>query len=101
MLVNFSYTNGQSISMFEKDAKVMLKVMELSGKIPGAMNPEDIPAAINLIEHATSASTQPSESSGDAKSNEDSVSFKNRAFPLLELLKMADNKEQSIIWEYN
>lgn len=101
MLINFSYTNGQSISMFERDAKAMLKVMEMSGKIPGALNPEDIPAAINLIEHATSTSTQPTESSGDATSKEDSVSFKNRAFPLLELLKMAVNKEQSVIWEYN
>ncbi|MEB8431816.1 DUF1840 family protein [Cocleimonas sp. KMM 6892] len=100
MLVNFSYINGQKISMFEKDAKGMLEVMEMSGKIPGAMNPEDIPTAIKLIEEASSISQQQPETANDAKAKDNSVSFKNRAFPLLELLNMAVEKNQSIIWEY-
>ncbi|WP_299876990.1 DUF1840 domain-containing protein [uncultured Cocleimonas sp.] len=100
MLVNFSYINGQKISMFEKDAQSMLKVMEMSGNIPGAMNPEDIPAAINLIKHASSISTVQPVTAEDAKAKDDSVSFKNRAFPLVELLNMAVKKNQSVMWEY-
>ena len=50
MLVKFSSISGQSLSMFENQAKKMLRAMDMTGNIPGAINAEDLQAALDHLE---------------------------------------------------
>ena len=109
MLVKFSSTSGQSLSMFENQAVKMLHAMDMSGNIPGAINPEDLQTALDQLEEAIqkeAEAEQPPEFGDEVFDDERKaienqiVSAKARAFPLIELLKMSIKKQQSVMWEY-
>ncbi len=109
MLVKFSSTSGQSLSMFENQAVKMLRAMDMSGNIPGAINPEDLQTALDQLEESIqkeAEAEQPIEISDDVFDDERKaienqiVSAKARAFPLMELLKISIKKQQSVMWEY-
>lgn len=109
MLVKFSSTSGQTLSMFENHAKKMLRAMEMTGKIPGAINAEDIQTALDHLEKSIekeAAAEKPPEFGDEVFDDERKVierqivSAKARAFPLIELLKLSIKKQKSVMWEY-
>jgi hypothetical protein len=99
MLIKFSMVSGQSFSMFEKDAVEMLHAMDLSGNIPSAINPEDIPSALKLLENKLNSINADEEKGDQNEDSDDGISAKTRAFPLIELLKNAIKEEKSVMWE--
>ena len=109
MLVKFSSISGQSLSMFENQAKKMLRGMDMTGNIPGAINAEDLQTALDHLEQSIEkeAATEKPPEFGDEVSDDERkaiesqiVSAKARAFPLMELLKLAIKQQKSVMWEY-
>jgi hypothetical protein len=100
MLVRFVSDQG-SITMFRDTAVTLLKMMGQTGVMPGALLAKDIPAALERLKRAVA--TQPDAARPEEKDEENggapSVSTRQRAFPLIELLARAAGEECDVIWE--
>jgi Domain of unknown function (DUF1840) len=99
VLVTFRSPASANITMFGDIAVTLLKLMGMSGSVPGALRAEDIPAALEKLQQGL-ATLPKAQSQPDV--DEDSrakVSLANRAFPLLELLTVAAKKGEHVMWE--
>ncbi|MGI9263749.1 MAG: DUF1840 domain-containing protein, partial [Gammaproteobacteria bacterium] len=80
-----------------------LKLMGHSGTVPSAFKPEDIPAALSRLKQAASqADASPEDEGKTANQDEDEdepVSLRNRALPLIDLMEAADKAQVHIMWE--
>lgn len=116
MLVTFRSTATESITMFSDVAQALLKHMGASGKVPGALNPEDVPGALARLERAieglrqqehapTAAPPAANEDwsedtdSDDDEEKEPPVGLPTRAVPLISLLKRAAAANAEVMWE--
>jgi hypothetical protein len=98
MLVKFDSHVG-SFSMFGETAKTLLHMMGHSGTIPSAILAEDIPAALARLEQAVADAPDPPEADDDEDPEKKSpVSLRQRAFPLIELLRRAAEGGHSVTW---
>ena len=95
-MIRFTSPAGASVSMFEKDAKALIRMMGHSGTIPSAIRADDVASALQQLEAALQALTQPDAAS---EAEEKSVGVNVRAYPLLELLKAALAKQKNVMWE--
>ena len=89
--------------MFGDVAIRLLKLMGHSGTVPSAILAEDIPEALErlragLAAEETSAAKDGSSNGNDA-TGEPTVSLRNRAFPLIELLESAARQDVPVRWE--
>jgi len=107
MLVRFSSTAAGSITMFEQPADRLLRMMGATGRIPAALYPRDVPAAIERLRtELETAGDEPAqdEAAANTDASEDGdawrVSLRMRAAPLLELLEHAAAREAEVMWEY-
>ncbi len=101
MLVKFDSHVG-SFSMFGETAETLLHMMGHSGTIPSAILAEDIPAALARLEQAVADAPDPPDPP-EADDDEDPekklpVSLRQRAFPLIELLRRAAEGGHSVTW---
>ena len=101
MLVRFNSDAG-AIIMFGDVAVRLLKMMGQTGDIPGALVGADIPAALERLQRAVAAhagepTTSPSDD--EEKEKELPVSLGQRAYPLIDLLKRAAEKDCHVIWD--
>ena len=90
MLVEIKGRYGSDVIMFDDVAKKLFRMMGLSGNLEGALQTEDLSAALASLENALSNHEDPpadDDADGDAP-----VSIRTRAIPLIDLLKrnMAD-----------
>jgi len=113
MLVTFRSTATESITMFEDVAVQLLKLMGATGRIPGALGPEDVPEALRQLEHATEqikagthvTAARPADNEDAKNEDEDDedreapVDLATRAVPLLSILKRAAAAQAEIVWE--
>lgn len=99
MLVRFTSKSSAHVSMFEKDAELMLRMMKRSGNIPSALAPDDIARSLEALEHALNLDAEEAAENGGEEDN--NVSMGTRAFPLIELLKNAQAKQEHVMWEYD
>lgn len=125
MLVTFRSTATESITLFGEHASTLLKLMGATGRIPGALGAEDVPAALSALEKAverlkTEARTQadarkvtgtlasskePPAGGGDPRqehSDEEQappISIETRAVPLIALLKRAAAAGAEVMWQ--
>jgi hypothetical protein len=112
MLVTFRSTATESITMFQDVAIQLLKLMGATGRIPGALGPEDVPAALRQLEHATeqikagthATAARPADNEDSKNEDEDQdreapVDLATRAVPLLSILKRAAAAKAEIVWE--
>ena len=79
--------------MFENYAKHMLKLMKQSGKVPGALQAEDVATALAALQQGLKAENN--------DSDDDEVSMSTRAYPLTQLLKHAIAEEEYVMWDYD
>lgn len=101
-MIRFTSPAAASVSMFEKDAKALIRMMGHSGTIPSAIRAEDVATALQHLEAALKAEAaqaelptqQPLENTA-----EPTVSTNVRAYPLLQLLKTAIAKQKNVMWE--
>ena len=99
MLIRFSTKTGPDISMFERDALQMLKLMGRSGKIPGAIKDEDVDSALEKLQSALKAqSADHAEEKGD---EEKGIGLSTRAWPLMEMLRRAIKNDETVMWEHD
>lgn len=97
MLVKFTSRSYADITMFGDVAKDMLNAMGLSGTIPGALNPQDIPRALENLQAAVARSKSEPVEQGDDESFQ--PGFAQRALPLVELLQAALEADKDVMWE--
>jgi hypothetical protein len=98
MLVRFNSDAGVII-MFGDVAVILLKLMGQSGAVPGAILPEDIPAALERLKRGIAAHREEPPSAVSDRDDEPKVSLRQRAFPLIELLARAAQRKCHVIWE--
>ncbi|HEX7116184.1 MAG TPA: DUF1840 domain-containing protein [Steroidobacter sp.] len=110
MLVKFSSTATESITMFGEPAVELLKMMGATGRVPGGLSAEEIPSALEKLQAGierlsaqTSAEAPPtdkdSEADEDDSDREPPVALATRAVPLINLLKRAAAAGATVMWE--
>ena len=104
MLVTFKTEAHANITMFGDVGVALIKLMGHSGTVPGALMPEDVPAALERLEAAVAAAPEATldpegPRHGDGESDEPRVSLAHRALPLIELLKDAAARQKYVMWE--
>ena len=103
MLVTFHTPATGDVVMFGDIAIQLLRLMGHSGKVPGALQPEDLPQAIRLLKTAVEGHSPSDTDINSINENEDNdeakVSLRNRSFPLIQLLEAAEREEVQVIWE--
>lgn len=100
MLITFRSKAYADITMFGDVALQLLKMMGHSGTVPGALMPEDIPAALERLEAALARQAkQQGAAAGAGDDEEPPVSLSHRALPLLELLRAALERDVPVMWD--
>ncbi|SEM86425.1 protein of unknown function [Nitrosospira multiformis] len=102
MLVTFKTSAHADIIMFGDVAKQLLKMMGHSGTVPSAMVAEEVPAALDRLKHAVEAKRADEEQKprdNAEQADDQSVSLKYRALPLIELLSAAARKRCDVMWD--
>jgi hypothetical protein len=107
MLVTFRTKAYASITMFGEVARTLIKLMGHSGAIPGALMPDDIPAALQRLKAAVEEHPDdpldPTPRGGTPTDRERTegthVSLAHRALPLIALLSAAEADHEYVMWE--
>jgi hypothetical protein len=113
MLVTFRSTATESITMFQDVAVQLLKLMGATGRIPGALSPDDVPPALQRLETATeqikagthhATPARPADNEDSKNEDEDDerdapVDIATRAVPLLSIMKRAAAAHAELVWE--
>ena len=105
MLVTFSSKAGADILMLSQHAKPILQIMgKLDGTdmaVRGVFMPEHMAQTIAQLEQAIAISPTPADEDEDAPQDPIArpVGLRQRAFPLLDLLKRAKEKGHPVLWE--
>jgi hypothetical protein len=73
-------------------------MMGQSGSVPGAILARDIPAAVQRLRQAL-GQLGDEEAQNASSKDEERVSLRNRAFPLIELLERAARTDADVIWD--
>ena len=106
MLVTFSSKAGADILMLSQHAKPILQLMgKLEGTelaVRGVFMPEHMAQTITQLEQAIAIAPTPAEDDDDDAPRDPitrPVGLRQRAFPLLDLLKRAQEKGHPVLWE--
>nr|CAA6799665.1 MAG: Unknown protein [uncultured Thiotrichaceae bacterium] len=102
MLVKFTSKSASSVSMFEKDAGQLLKLMGCSGTIPSAIREEDVAEKLATLERALQVDDVDAENEAAASDDDEpAVPMNRRAYPLIELLNTAISTKKNVNWDYD
>ena len=99
MLITFKTKAYANITMFGDVGRKMLEMMAFGSSVPGAIDTEDVPAALVNLQTALEKMPQQVEPAGDAGDDQPAVSLHTRAVPLLALLRAAIDEETYVRWE--
>ncbi|MDH3636284.1 MAG: DUF1840 domain-containing protein [Gammaproteobacteria bacterium] len=99
MLITFKTTAYANITMFGDIGRQMLEMMAFGTSVPGAINVEDVPQALQNLKQALDKLPEQVEPAGDADDDQPAVSLHTRAVPLVELLQAAVKEETYVRWE--
>jgi hypothetical protein len=107
MLVTFSSKAGADILMLGEHAKPLLaltgKNIETNIPVRGIFTPAELPQAIARLEQAIANETPQKNEDEDDEGPRNAISLpvglRQRAFPLLDLMRKASQKNQDIMWE--
>ncbi len=103
MLIKFKTTAAYpEITMFGEVALKLLEMMGRSGKVPSAINSEDIPLALESLRKGVAdadAALEDQPPHEEEEGEERRVSMHNRALPLIEMLETAVREDVPVMWE--
>jgi hypothetical protein len=99
MLVKFDSDIG-SFTMFGEIAVALLKMMGHSGTVPSAILARDIPAALDRLNQALASyrDPAPAPAPGGEERPEPPVVLRTRAWPLIDLLTRATERNADVTW---
>ena len=98
MLVTFSTNSYSDITLFGDIALTLLKMMEHSTTIPGAILAADVPMALSRLTSAINAEkTSPTYT--DNNKDELEFSLAHRSLPLINLLTAAVKENSNVMWK--
>lgn len=98
MLVTFHSKASADITFFGEVAVSMLKMMGLSGEVPSALRPEDIPEALTRLKealHRLEEHASPTQGEEEAPP----VALSQRAMPLIKLLEASRQANCHVMWD--
>jgi len=103
MLITFRTKAYADITMFGAVGTKLLKLMGHSGTVPGAIKAADVPAALEKLTAAVAEQGdeplgQPPDESDPEARRQPVVNLRQRAYPLMELLKAAAADEADVSW---
>lgn len=116
MLVRFHSKASGSVTMFGDIAAELLRLMGMSGMVPGAVLARDVPEALRQLAQAVASAegdripqaARP-KNGRQAEANDDDdekdagdvprVNLRTRAHPLVKLLEAAAAEKCDVIWE--
>ncbi|QLQ32836.1 MAG: DUF1840 domain-containing protein [Candidatus Thiothrix singaporensis] len=103
-MIRFTSPAGASVSMFDKDAKALIRMMGHSGAVPSAIRAEDVAEALQNLTNALKTEEEKDQDGQQGKPQQQDeedkrVSVNVRAYPLLELLNAAVAKQKNVMWE--
>ena len=104
MLVTFSSKAGADILMLSQHAKPILQIMgKLDGTdlaMRGVFMPEHMAQTIAKLKQAIALAPEPTDDDDPPKDLiSRQVGLRQRAFPLLDLLRRAKDKNHPVLWE--
>jgi hypothetical protein len=97
MLVTFHSKDHYPITMFGEPALQLIQLMGAQPKVPGAFYADDVPQALWQLQEALADVTDVPMTQPQAE--EPAVGLKQRALPLLDMLKAAVKAQHSIHWD--
>lgn len=100
-MVKFS-SEVDTLTMFGDMAVAIVRLMGASGTVPGALAPEDVPAALERLKRAVDAGApMPRAESAEAGEDDEQprVSLNQRAWPVLQMLERAAQRKSYVMWE--
>lgn len=108
MLVTFTSEAYADITMFGSAATSLLKMMGLSGNVPGALLAEDVGGALEhlrqSLDEAGEGAPVEADEQDTARISEDDdvrpVSIATRAVPLVQLLEAAHAAQANVKWDH-
>lgn len=101
MLVTFETKAYPPITMFGEVAKRLLRIMGMSGDVPGAIKSGDVREALARLRSGLAQLEHESCRTGtseDGEAEEPAVDLTTRAFPLLELMSLACENGYDVMW---
>ena len=105
MLVTFRSEAWSNVTLFGNVAVELLKMAGHSGTIPGALQAQDIPSAIERLNQGLAAtaavdlSGPPLPGAAEDADHEPAVGLRLRAHPLLQLLSAAARQGRDVMWD--
>ena len=113
MLVRFHTRAAAGVTLFGYVAVELLRLMGMSGVVPGAVLAAHVPDALRRLRGAMDSPLgervptpdTPTDSSANRNKDEEEeqrghgVSFRIRAYPLLQLLEAAAAENCDVVWE--
>jgi hypothetical protein len=99
MLITFKSSAYANITMLGDIGRRMLEMMAFGSSVPGAINAEDVPTALENLKLALDKLPTQVEPAGEADDDQPAVSVHTRAIPLVELLQAAVADETYVRWE--
>jgi len=101
MLVRFHTPSHGTITYSGNIGVSLLHMMGRSGNVPGALDAEHVPAALEKLKHELAMQQEEDHvpTNPDAAGKEEVVALSTRAFPLIELLEAAIAEDDYVSWE--
>ena len=80
-------------------AERMLEMMGFGKDVPGAIDAEDVPRALENLRNALARLPDQVEPAGDADNDQPAVSLRTRALPFIEMLEAVVSEQTYLRWE--
>jgi len=98
MIYKFKSKATGDLVMLGPQGDQLLKIIGREPAARGIIEPAAMPAAIAALEAAIAAETAPAEDEENDRDGPRSVTLRQRAWPMVEMLKRARAEEQPVVW---
>lgn len=99
MIYKFKSKATGDLVMLGPQGDQLLKIIGREPAAQGIIEPAAMPAAIAALEAAIAAETAPAEDEeNDGRDGPRAVSLRQRAWPMIEMLKRARAEERPVVW---
>ena len=99
MLVKFHTPEHGDITYNGRVGVALLKLMGRTGNVPGALDAEHVPTALDALKHQLAMHQEAEHVVPPSDDHEEMVALRTRAFPLIELMETAVQSGDYVSWE--